>query len=207
MTSPADRARQIVAADPAFSSLVALIGPPPARRAAPVDQRFAAVISSITSQLLATSAASTIHARVIDVCGGEVTPESLLRAGEEQLKAAGLNRSKASAMVALAEAVTEKSVTVASHGRRSNEDITAELVRIKGIGPWTVQMYLMHTLGRHDVWPVGDYGVRMGWSLVHGLDETITERALRSYGDLFESNQSSVAWYCWQEVHRVRSAK
>ncbi len=172
-----------------------------------MSARFADVMSAITSQLLATSAASTIHARVVEACGRDVTPQSVLRAGEERLKTAGLNRAKANAMIALATAVEHGDVNFDRHSRLSNDDIVSELVRIKGIGPWTVQMYLMHTLGRHDVWPVGDYGVRMGWSLLHQLDEIISERALREHGTRFTGNQSSVAWYCWQEVHRVRAAK
>ena len=207
MTSRAERASAIVAADKAFAEIVAHVGPPPSRRAAPASERFADLVSSITSQLLAVSAATTIHARVIDACDGVVSPESLVRVGEDVLKAAGLNRAKAHAMVSLAQAVIAEEVDFAAHGRRRNADITAELVRIKGIGPWTVQMYLMHTLGRHDVWPVGDYGVRVGWSLVHNLDETISEKDLRFEGERFAGNESSVAWYCWQEVHRVRSAK
>ena len=207
MTSRAERALRIVAADKAFASIVAHVGPPPSRRAAPGGDRFADVVRSITSQLLAVRAAETIHARVIEVCGGVVSPESLVHCGEDQLKAAGLNRSKAHAMVSLAQAVSSGDVDFSAHGRRSNAEITAELVRIKGIGPWTVQMYLMHTLGRHDVWPVGDYGVRVGWSMVHQLDETITEKDLRSEGERFTGDESSVAWYCWQEVDRSRSAK
>jgi DNA-3-methyladenine glycosylase II len=202
-----ERARAIVAADLAFDDIVRHVGPPPARRSEPVDHRFASVISAITSQLLATSAADTIHARVVEACHGEVTPQTLLSVGVEPLRTLGLNRVKANAMTSLARAVLQGDVNFSAHGRRSNDEVTKELVTINGIGPWTVQMYLMHTLGRHDVWPVGDYGVRMGWSLLHHLPDTITERALREQGDRFDGNQSSVAWYCWQEVHRHRSKK
>ena len=202
-----ERAQAIVEADPAFADIVRHVGPPPARRSEPVDQRFASVISAITSQLLATSAADTIHARVVEACHGEVTPQSLLHVGEERLRSLGLNRVKANAMASLARAVLQGDVNFGAHGRRGNDEVTRELVTINGIGPWTVQMYLMHTLGRHDVWPVGDYGVRMGWSLLHQLPDTITERMLREQGDRFNGNQSSVAWYCWQEVHRHRSKK
>jgi 3-methyladenine DNA glycosylase/8-oxoguanine DNA glycosylase len=73
------------------------------------------------------------------------------------------------------------------------------------VGPWTTHMYLMFTLARPDVWPVGDYGVRMGWSLIHGLDETISPRDLANAGDHLAGHRSVVSWYCWQAVHIARS--
>jgi DNA-3-methyladenine glycosylase II len=66
-------------------------------------------------------------------------------------------------------------------------------------------MYLMHTMGRRDVWPVGDYGVRNGWSIIHQLDETISERDLAVVGERFAGVRSEVAWYCWQAVHFARA--
>lgn len=207
MTSRAQRAERIMAADPAFGPLVAQVGLPPARRIAPVDERFPSLIRSITFQLLATSAANTIHQRVIEACGGTVTVESVLAAGPELLRGAGLNRSKSEAMVELATHVSDGRINLAAHGRRSDDDVIDEVSAVKGIGPWTAQMYLMHTLGRHDVWPVGDFGVRHGWSLLHGLDETIDQRELRVEGERFQGERSNVAWYCWQAVHVARSAK
>jgi DNA-3-methyladenine glycosylase II len=68
-------------------------------------------------------------------------------------------------------------------------------------------MYLMFTLARPDVWPVGDFGVRNGWSMLHGLDEMVTEVQLRELGDVFAGARSSVAWYCWEAVHLSRQAR
>jgi 3-methyladenine DNA glycosylase/8-oxoguanine DNA glycosylase len=207
VTSVNDRAQRIAAADPVFTKLIEVVGPPPARRSAPVAERFGSLVRSITFQLLATSAANTIHQRVVAVCDGAVSVESVLGAGPDRLKAAGLNQSKANAMVELASHVSDGRINLDAHGRRSDEEIIAELSAVKGIGPWTAQMYLMHTLGRHDVWPVGDFGVRHGWSLLHGLEETISQRDLRDTGAVFTGDRSSVAWYCWQAVHVARSAK
>ena len=207
MPSRLDVSEAIVALDPAFASIVAVAGLPPARRPAPVHERFPSLVRSITFQLLATSAASTIHERVISVCGGVVTPANVVQAGSDALKEAGLNRGKAEAMVALAEAVTSGQVALGRHGRLPDSDIIAEVSAIKGIGPWTVQMYLMHTMGRRDVWPVGDYGVRLGWSLIHQLGDTISERDLRGAGLPLAGFRSDVAWYCWQAVHVERSSK
>jgi DNA-3-methyladenine glycosylase II len=207
VTSVNDRAQRIAAADPVFIKLIEVVGPPPARRSAPVAERFGSLVRSITFQLLATSAANTIHQRVVAVCEGAVSVEAILGAGPDRLKAAGLNQAKANAMVELAHHVSDGRIKLNAHGGRSDEEIVAELSAVKGIGPWTAQMYLMHTLGRHDVWPVGDFGVRHGWSLLHGLEETISQRDLRDAGAIFAGERSNVAWYCWQAVHVARSAK
>ncbi|MHB1089153.1 MAG: DNA-3-methyladenine glycosylase family protein [Acidimicrobiales bacterium] len=202
-----DVAAQIVRHDQAFVDVVRLAGPPPARRNAPVNQRFADLVESIVSQLLATNAATTIHARVVDVCGGTVNEESILDTGADSLRSAGLSRTKAGAMVELAQFINDGRIDVARHGRMSDEQIVRELTQVRGIGPWTVQMYLMHTLARRDVWPTGDYGVRAGWSVLHGLAETISEGGLRDEGGRFVGVRSDVAWYCWQALHFARAAK
>jgi DNA-3-methyladenine glycosylase II len=200
-----DTAAEIVRRDRAFRDVVATAGLPPGRRPSPTTERFPSLIRSITFQLLATSAANTIHARVIDVCGGDVSIESVLRAGPEKLRAAGLSRTKAAAMLDLAAHSRDERVNFARHGRMSDAAIIAEVTAVHGIGPWTTQMYLMHTLGRRDVWPAGDFGVRHGWSLLHGLDEMISEKALRQSGEALVGVRSDVAWYCWQAVHIERT--
>jgi len=200
-------AAQIVQSDHAFAEVVRVAGPPPLRRNAPVNQRFADIIEAIVSQLLATSAADTIHARVVLACGGKVDESAVLHAGADTLKAAGLSRTKAAAMVELAQYIKDGHINVGRHGRMSNEQILRELTMVRGIGPWTVQMYLMHTLARRDVWPTGDYGVRAGWSVLHGLDEPISESGLRDEGERFVGVRSDVAWYCWRALHFARDAK
>ena len=197
----------IVQRDRAFRAVVGAIGPVPARRRAPVPERFPSLIRSITYQLLATAAANTIHARVIDACGGAVSVESVLQAGPEVLRDAGLSRTKAAAMLDLATHTRDGRINLAAHGRMSDEAIITEVTAVHGVGPWTTQMYLMHTLGRRDVWPVGDFGVRYGWSLVHGLEEMISAKELRADGERFAGVRSDVAWYCWQAVHLHRSSQ
>ena len=205
---PDQVASLIVRRDRAFKPVVDAIGPPTIRRrAAPVDQRFAALVSSITSQLLATAAAATIHARVVDLCGGTVTVDSILAAGPDALRAAGLNRTKAEAMVALARDVSEQRIRLSRHGRMSDDEVLADVSSVRGIGPWTAHMYLIFTLGRPDVWPVGDYGVRAGWTALHGLDEIVTEKRLRDLGDPFDGVRTAAAWYCWQALHLARASK
>jgi DNA-3-methyladenine glycosylase II len=203
-TSAKERALEIARRDGAFSTLIDLVGPPPRRRSAPVADRFGTLARSITFQLLATKAAETIHQRVIDACGGAVTPDSIVMAGHANLRGVGLSNAKAAAMLDLAERAKDGRIHLAQHGRMTDLEVIADVVAVRGIGIWTVQMYLMHTLARHDVWPAGDLGVRHGWSLLHQLDEMVTEKDLRVRGEIFDGVRSDVAWYCWQAVHLSR---
>lgn len=203
--TPHDRASAIAQSDESFRALIEVVGAPPVRRSAPVADRFAYLARSITYQLLATKAANTIHQRVIDACGGVVTPDTIAAAGHANLRAVGLSNAKAAAMLDLSARALDGRLELTRHGRMSDLDVLTNVVEVRGIGPWTAQMYLMHTLARHDIWPSGDLGVRAGWTQLHELDKLVSERDLKSHGDAFEGFRSDVAWYCWEAVHLSRS--
>jgi DNA-3-methyladenine glycosylase II len=203
--TPKEISSIIARRDPAFKKLIKQIGPPPVRRRAPVAQRFPTLARAITGQLLATKAAATIHQRVIDLCGGDVNATSITNTGHTQLRAAGLSNAKAAAMLDLAERTLDGRIHLARHGTMSDVDVLGDVVAVRGIGPWTAQMYLMHTLARHDIWPPGDFGVRSGWSQLHELDDIISEADLRRAGDVFAGVRSDVAWYCWEVIHIARA--
>ncbi len=193
-------AQLIARRDPAFRELVRRVGPPPAPRPAPVSERFASLVRSISFQLLATAAATTIHRRVVEVCDGEPSVATLRAMDVTRLRSAGLSRVKAEAMIELANHVHDGRIRLDRHGYMDDHDVIREVTAVRGIGPWTAQMYLMFTLARRDVWPAGDFGVRNGWSQLHGLTEMIDERALRDAGAAFEGFRSAVAFYCWRVV-------
>lgn len=198
--SSLDIASFIARRDRAFRPIIREVGPPPTRRRVAVQQRFSDLAESITYQLLATKAATTIHSRVRALCGGEVSVANVLALNVAQLRDVGLSRTKAEAMIELAESVRDGRVRVDRHGRMSDEEVIRDVTVVRGIGPWTAQMYLMHTLARPDVWPSGDFGVRHGWSVTHELDEMVSEAQLREAGAMFEGVRSAVAWYCWRAV-------
>jgi len=131
----------------------------------------------------------------------------IIATGPEKLREAGVNRTKAQAMVDLAHEVRDSRVNLSRHGRMSDDEIVRDVAAVRGIGPWTAQMYLISTMSRPDVWPIGDYGVRVGWTLLHGLDETISEKDLLVAGERFVGARTSVAWYCWEAVHWAKAAK
>ena len=88
-----------------------------------------------------------------------------------------------------------------------DDEIVRRLSEVRGIGRWTAEMFLIFQLRRLDVWPVDDYGVRTGYSMVYGLPELLTPKQLQPEGDRFRPYRTVVAWYCWEAVHAARAAK
>ena len=199
-TLPTGAAERLVRADPAFRAVVGSTAAPPRRRPTPVARRFAALVESITYQMLAGSAAAAIHGRLVGILDGDVTPARVAEAGIDHLRSAGLTRTKAVAMTQLALATLDGRVRFERHGRLSDEEVVAEVTQVHGIGPWTGHMYLLFDLARPDVWPTGDFGVRAGWSRIHSLDEPVSPRELAGAGTAFAGYRSVVAWYCWRAL-------
>ncbi|HXQ44068.1 MAG TPA: hypothetical protein VN816_05485 [Acidimicrobiales bacterium] len=200
-TGPAARAAAVLAAsDPVLSTLVERYGPPRIGGRRPARSRFAVLASAICYQQLAGKAASTIHGRFVAAVGGEVTPESVLAAPTDVLRGAGLSAAKAAAVKDLAQKVADGHVSLDRIGRLSDEDVVDHLVQVRGIGRWTAEMFLLGTLGRLDVWPVGDYGVRAGFASAWGLPGIPAPGELLDHGEAFRPYRSVVAWYCWQVV-------
>ncbi|HUY64572.1 MAG TPA: hypothetical protein VMV14_08670 [Acidimicrobiales bacterium] len=198
--TPADAAAELAGRDKVLSRLLEAHGPPKLPRPGPGSERFAALAESIVYQQLHGRAAATIHGRLVDCLAGAVTPEGLLATPVEELRACGLSAAKAAALVDLATKVSAGAVALDRIGRLADEEVVAELVQVKGIGPWTAEMFLMFNLGRLDVWPVGDYGVRTGFARAWRLPEVPAAKALVAHGDRFRPYRSVVAWYCWRVV-------
>ncbi len=129
-----------------------------------------------------------------------MTPASIVEAGHAELRGVGLSNAKAAAMLDLANRALDGRIHLDRHGRMSDHEVLEDVVAVRGVGVWTAQMYLMHTLARHDIWPTGDLGVRSGWSILHEREKMISEKELRGEGDIFVGVRSDVAWYCWQAV-------
>ena len=184
--------------DPVLAGLAERHGPPPAPRPAAAGQRFAALARSICHQQLAGRAAATIHGRLVDALDAEVTADRVLAAGPAVLTSCGLSASKAASIRDLAERVAAGTVSLAHIGRLSDEAVVQHLVQVRGIGRWTAEMFLLSTLGRPDVWPVGDYGVRVGFAAAWGLPEVPTPPQLTELGERYRPYRSTVAWYCWR---------
>jgi DNA-3-methyladenine glycosylase II len=192
----------VSAADPAMAALIEQAGDFLPRQTD--GNYFATLARSIMSQQLAGRAAAAIHGRFVTAIGGEVTPEAVLATSPETLRAAGLSGNKTAAVLDLATKATDGTVPLADLDSLDDEEIITRLSAVRGIGRWTAEMFLMFELRRMDVWPVDDFGVRNGWSLIHTLPETIKPRALAAEGERFRPYRSVAAWYCWQAVALFR---
>jgi DNA-3-methyladenine glycosylase II len=118
----------------------------------------------------------------------------------DRLRSVGLSRNKAEAIKDLAAKVADGTVPTDGWARLSDDEIVERMTAVRGIGRWTVEMFLIFDLGRLDVWPVDDYGVRKGWARIHGLDEPPKPKDLMLEGDRFRPYRTVAAWYCWRAV-------
>jgi len=149
------------------------------------------------------TAAATILGRVKALYPGRPfpTPQDLLDTPDERLRGAGLSRAKIAAIKDIAAKTIEGIVpTSRIIARMENAVIIERLTTIRGVGPWTVEMLLMFTLGRMDVLPVTDYGVRKGFQLLYELDELPTPKELLAHGEKWKPYRSIAAWYLWRAV-------
>jgi DNA-3-methyladenine glycosylase II len=194
-------AAHVVRADPAFRRTVETTGGMQLRPEA--DSPFEALLSAIVFQQLAGAAARSIHGRVVAVLGGEVAPESVLAAKPEALRAAGLSANKLAAIIDLAAKFLDGTVPVHDLDALGDDEIVERLVKVRGVGRWTAEMFLMFQLHRPDVWPVDDLGVRNGWGRIHDLSAPPSPKELAALGEPFRPYRSTAAWYCWRAVAPV----
>ena len=188
-----------------MARLIKSVGPMTLR--GPSEDSFAALVRSIMFQQLAGAAANAIHGRFLKLFADGLSPTGVLALPEGAMRTAGLSGSKAAAVTDLARKVEDGTVPLGDVDALSDDDLIARLVQVRGIGPWTAQMFLMFQLRRLDVWPVEDYGVRKGWSTAHRLKDTIKPRDLQAEGERFRPYRSIAAWYCWRVVDTVLPVK
>lgn len=162
---------------------------------------FEALVESVISQQLAVKAADTIYGRVKVLAQSRVLPKAIADISETEMRAAGVSGAKYRTILGLAEAAISKRVNINKlHEIEDDQEIFNQLTSLWGIGPWTVDMFMMHQLGRLDIWPIGDLGVRRGWEKIYSLKEEIEPRSLEKKGDKFRPYRSIVAWYCWRAL-------
>jgi DNA-3-methyladenine glycosylase II len=183
--------------DPAFERIVAS-APDFALHGRRQGDYFNALVRSIVYQQLAGRAAAAIHKRFIDVFGGEPKPGQVLAATEAQLRGAGLSNAKFLAIRDLAQKASDGSVPLERIEQLSDDEIVARLSAVRGIGRWTAEMFLIFQLGRQDVWPVDDLGVRRGYAVIHGLSEWPKPKELMALGEIYRPYRTAAAWYCWR---------
>ena len=183
--------------DPAFAGIVA------AAPAFEVHGRrqgdyFNALARAIVYQQLAGRAAAAIHGRFLALFGGEPVPAAVLAAPDEALRGCGLSAAKLVAIRDLAQKSSDGTVPLEWIEKLADDEIVDRLCQVRGIGRWTAEMFLIFQLGRPDVWPVDDLGVRRGYAVIHGLPEWPKPKQLQALGEVYRPYRTAAAWYCWR---------
>jgi DNA-3-methyladenine glycosylase II len=197
--------RILTARDPVLAGLVAEAGPMRIRRR--TMSPFEALVQAIVYQQLAGPAARAIHGRLIAALDGGVEPEAMLALSDETLRSVGLSSAKVRSLRDLASKTRDGTVLLSPRAlaRQSDDEVIARLSSVRGIGPWSAQMFLIFQLRRLDVWPVADLGVRHGYGLAWNVP-TPSARELEPLGEPYRPYRTVLTWYCWRAAERRAGA-
>lgn len=194
--------RHLHRADKTLGRLIARVGPC-TLKSATRKPPFEALVEAVTHQQLNGAAAKTILNRVLALYPGKrfPTPHDLLGTPDERLRSAGLSGAKTAAIKDIAAKTLEGIVPEArAAARMTDAEILERLTSVRGVGPWTVEMLLMFTLGRMDVLPATDYGVRKGFALLYGRRELPSPKEVLEHGERWRPHRSTATWYLWRAL-------
>ena len=195
---PAEALAHLRASDPKLAALIDRAGPF-TLRLDPSPSPFESLLESILYQQLHGKAAATIHARVREYFHGDPTPRLLLATPDEPLRAAGVSGNKIKALRDLAARTLDGAVpSHAAIRKMSDAEIVERLTAVRGIGTWTVEMLLIFRLGRPDVLPLDDYGIRKGFKAACGTRGLPTRKQMLKRGERWRPYRSVASWYLWR---------
>jgi DNA-3-methyladenine glycosylase II len=193
-------------ADPVLGRLIDEHGPldeEQRRRGRPVEA-YGALVRSIDGQQLSTKAARTIYERLIAIFDGRTpTPAELLAADPEEVRSAGLSRPKVAYLRSLAEHVESGELELERLQELSDEEVSEQLTAVKGLGQWTADMFLIFHLGRPDVLPVGDLGIRRAVERAYDLPEMPDPAKLTEIAEPWRPHRSLASLYLWRSLDNV----
>jgi DNA-3-methyladenine glycosylase II len=169
---------------------------------------FHALLRSIIYQQISGKAAASILARVEALFpNGKPTPELLLGMSVHKLRAAGLSPQKIGYVRDLAQKCVDKTVDERRFTTMASEEVIAHLTAVKGIGTWTAHMFLIFTLYRPDILPVGDLGIRKGFQIVYGLRALPNERRMEKLARPWREHASAASWYLWRVADEAKKPR
>jgi len=187
--------------DPVLGAIIARVG----RCAWQTDRggsAFAALVEAMLYQQITGKAAASIHRRLRKVLGRRhPRPQEILAASARALRGAGLSRQKISYMRDLASRAAN-GLPLRGLSRLPDERVIEALCAVKGVGRWTAEMFLIFRLGRFDVLPVDDYGVRKAAQIAYGLDELPDARWLKERGEAWRPYRTVASWYLWRSLEK-----
>jgi DNA-3-methyladenine glycosylase II len=183
--------------DPILADIIDRVG---AYKATYNDPVFGSLVRSIVYQQLSGKAASTIYGRLREATGEPVSPEAILALDADRLRELGLSKQKAAYIRDLAEKTASQELAFEHFPRMTNDQILERLTRVKGIGVWTVQMFLMFALRRPDVLPCGDLGIRNAVAKAYGFDSPPSAVQIEEIGVKWQPYRSVASWYLWRSL-------
>jgi DNA-3-methyladenine glycosylase II len=166
----------------------------------PDRERFAMLVYSIIAQQVSTAAATSIRRRVQQLVGPRITPQALAAVDDAQLRAAGVSPQKLRYLRDLTDKTLLGALRFRRHARLDDEAIVTELTQVKGIGVWTAQMFLIFSLGRLDVLPSDDLGLRTAVQRLYGLSERPDHDTCQRIALPWRPYASVASWYCWRSL-------
>jgi DNA-3-methyladenine glycosylase II len=190
-----DEARVTLRADPQMATLIDRHGPVTLE---PAENEFRRLARSIINQQLSTASATAVRERTFAELG-QVTPESVLDAEEDDLREAGLSEAKIEYLRESAQAFLDRDLSREGLDHLDDETVVDRLTEIRGIGEWTAEMYLMFVLGREDVLPLGDLAVRRGIQQLYGDGTELSRADMREIGRAWQPYRSYGTRYVWLE--------
>lgn len=171
---------------------------------------YEALISAVAHQQLHANAAEAILRRFKALWPGTKfpKPEQVLAAADDAMRGCGFSTSKLLAVRDIAAKTLSGQIpTRAAAARLSDDELIARLVEVRGVGRWTVEMLLIFTLGRPDVFPADDYGVRNGWRVVKKLDDMPKPKEFRAYAEKWQPHRTLAAWYLWRTADAAKQER
>jgi methylated-DNA-[protein]-cysteine S-methyltransferase len=207
---PAAAIAQLREADPVLGRLIDEVGPF-RMQLKRMPSLFAALVEAIVYQQLTGRAAATIHSRVCALfprAHAGPSAEQILRATPEQLRGAGLSRAKVLALKDLAAKAKARRVPTLAEAHGMDDEVLIErLTEVRGIGRWTVEMLLMFRLGRPDVLPVDDYGVRKGFGVAFRKRDLPSKKDVEKHGERWKPYRTAASWYLWRAAERSKPVR
>ena len=164
---------------------------------------FESLVSIVISQQLGTAAADTIFSRVKKACGGRLTPETILKTRAARLRAAGLSGAKGKTLKSIAKAARDGSLDLLSLQKLPEEQAAEKLTAIWGLGPWSVEMFMMFSLGRSDVFSAGDLGLIRAMEAIYGLPKNTPRTSLLTIAQKWSPHRTYASLLLW----RTRDSK
>jgi len=190
--------RHLRRADPVMRDVIGKAGPFTLRLH---RNRFRALVFSIIGQQISGKAAAAIRSRLVEYLKPQqISAESIARLTPEQLRSVGLSQQKAAYLLDLTERVANGNLRLSRMARMKDEQVIEALTEVKGIGVWTAQMFLIFSLGRLDVFPHDDLGVRMAIRNLYGLDELPNKDTSHRIAAPWRPYASIASWYCWRSL-------